>query len=186
MKEDAGYITSVLYPNDNNYSGKELRLKQEYFFVSATIQDIVRRFNKYDDPWSMLADKVAVQLNDTHPAIAIPELLRILVDDFYLDFYEAFEIVKNVFAYTNHTVLPEALEKWGLDLFERLLPRHLEIIYMINHIFLENLKLNDPYISDDLLRNLSIIEESNPKQIRMANLSIISSHKVNGVAAIHS
>ena len=186
MKEDAGYITSVLYPNDNNYSGKELRLKQEYFFVSATIQDIIRRFNKYDDPWSMLADKVAVQLNDTHPAIAIPELLRILVDDFYLDFYEAFEIVKNVFAYTNHTVLPEALEKWGLDLFERLLPRHLEIIYMINHIFLENLKLNDPYISDDLLKNLSIIEESNPKQIRMANLSIISSHKVNGVAAIHS
>lgn len=185
-KEDAGYITSVLYPNDSTPSGKELRLKQQYFFVSATIQDIIRRFIKFEHPWNDLPSQVAIQLNDTHPAIAIPELLRQLLDIYYLDFDQAFSIIKKTFAYTNHTVLPEALEKWSVDLIGKLLPRHLELIYLINHVFIEELKMTNPFISNEAISKMSIIEESNPKQIRMANLSIICSHKVNGVAAIHS
>lgn len=185
-KEDAGYITSVLYPNDSTPSGKELRLKQQYFFVSATIQDIIRRFLVYEQPWSDFPDKAAIQLNDTHPAIAIPELLRQLIDVYYLDFREAMDIIKATFAYTNHTVLPEALEKWSVDLIGKLLPRHLDLIYLINHHFLEEIKFTNPFISGETLRSLSIIEECTPKFIRMANLCIISSHKVNGVAELHS
>lgn len=184
-KEDAGYITSVLYPNDSTPSGKELRLKQQYFFVCATIQDIIRRFLQYDHPWSDLPNQAAIQLNDTHPSIAIPELLRQLVDIYFIDFGEALSIVKKTFAYTNHTVLPEALEKWNVDLLGKLLPRHLELIYLINHFFLEEVKLTNPFISNEVLSNLSIVQE-NPKAIKMANLSIVCSHKINGVAAIHS
>lgn len=182
-KEDAGYITSVLYPNDSTDSGKELRLKQQYFFCCATIQDIIRRFLNYNDPWYEFPNKVAIQLNDTHPAIAIPELLRQLIDIYSLNFDEAMDIVTRTFAYTNHTVLPEALEKWSTELLGRLLPRHLELIYLINHIFLEKAR-SDGF--EDKLSSLSIIEESHPKKIRMANLSIVCSHKVNGVAAVHS
>lgn len=185
-KEDAGYITSVLYPNDSTPSGKELRLKQQYFFVSATIQDIIRRFLHYEQPWTELPNKAAIQLNDTHPAIAIPELLRQLVDVYFLDFHEALDIVKRTFAYTNHTVLPEALEKWSVDLLGNLLPRHLELIYLINFFFIEEVKMLNPLISNEVLSSLSIIQECQPKLIKMSNLSIICSHKVNGVAAIHS
>ena len=184
-KEDAGYITSVLYPNDSTPSGKELRLKQQYFFVSATIQDIIRRFLQYDRPWVEFPDKAAIQLNDTHPAIAIPELLRQLIDVYFIDFGDALSIIKRTFAYTNHTVLPEALEKWNVDLLGKLLPRHLELIYLINHFFLEEVKLTNPFISNEVISNISIIQE-NPKAIKMSNLSIICSHKVNGVAALHS
>ncbi len=183
MKEDAGYITSVLYPNDSTDSGKELRLKQQYFFVCATIQDIIRRFLNYDNSWNDFPEKVAIQLNDTHPTIAIPELLRQLVDEYFLDFDVALRIVEKTFGYTNHTVLPEALEKWSVELLGRLLPRHLELIYYINHIFLEKVKEKG---YENKLNLLSIIEESTPKMIRMANMAIIYSHKVNGVAAVHS
>ena len=185
MKDDASFITSVLYPNDSTPGGKELRLKQQYFFVCATITDIIRRFVKYDLPWREFHEKNAIQLNDTHPAIAIPELMRQLIDIYYLDFNEAFNIVNRTFAYTNHTVLPEALEKWSVELLGRLLPRHLEIIYLINHMFMESLRTTYPNDYEKQFK-LSIIEECCPKMIRMANLSIISSHKVNGVAKIHS
>jgi glycogen phosphorylase len=184
MKEDAGYITSVLYPNDSTSKGKELRLKQQYFFVCATIQDVIRRFLRTEEPWTEFPNKVAIQLNDTHPAIAIPELLRQLVDIYYVDIDEAISIVIRTFAYTNHTVLPEALEKWSVELFEKLLPRHLELIYFLNHIFLEKAKKDG--VSNEIISKFSVIEECTPKFVRMANMSIIYSHKVNGVAAVHS
>ncbi len=181
----ASYITSVLYPNDSTPKGKELRLKQEYFFVSATISDIVRRFQRYNLPWSKFPDHNAIQLNDTHPAIAIPELLRQLVDIYLLEYDEAFHIVRRTCSYTNHTVLPEALEKWSVELIGTLLPRHLEIIYLINHLFLEKVKLKYPndYFK---MQSMSLVEEGSEKKIRMANLCIVGGHKVNGVAAIHS
>jgi starch phosphorylase len=184
-RDTASYITSVLYPNDSTYAGKELRLKQQYFFVSATVQDIVRRFLRSKLPWREFPSKNAVQLNDTHPTVAIPELMRILIDYHGLDNEEAFDIVNQTFAYTNHTVLPEALEKWSVDLFGRLLPRHLELIYMINHIFLEKARKKFPNNADKISR-ISMIEEGNSKMIRMANLAIVGSHCVNGVARIHS
>ena len=127
-KNDANYITSVLYPNDNSLNGRELRLKQEYFFCSATIQDIVEKFIKLNLPWKNFHKYNCIQLNDTHPTLAIIELLRILIDEYYLEYNEAFKIVTKSFNYTNHTVLPEALEKWGVDIFQKILPRHLELI----------------------------------------------------------
>ena len=184
-KNSANYITSVLYPNDNSLNGRELRLKQEYFFCSATIQDIVKKYKKLKLPWKDFHKYNCIQLNDTHPTLAIIELLRILMDEYYLDYKEAFKIVKKSFNYTNHTVLPEALEKWGADIFKKILPRHLELIYLVNFVFLEKIKIKYPN-NNEKLSKLSIIEESNPKQIRMANLCIISSNKVNGVAKIHS
>ena len=184
-KNSASYITSVLYPNDNSLNGRELRLKQEYFFCSATIQDIIHKFKKYKYTWKDFPKYNCIQLNDTHPALAITELLRILIDEYYLEYNEAFNIVKKTFNYTNHTVLPEALEKWGVDIFKKILPRHLEIIYLMNFIFLEDIKVKHPNLNDKL-RELSIIEETTPKQIRMANLCIIASNKINGVAKIHS
>ena len=184
-RDQASYITSVLYPNDNTLSGKELRLKQEYFFSSATVQNVLRRWSRLNLPWKDFPKYNCIQLNDTHPTIALVELLRILIDDYQLDYKDAFDIVRRTFNYTNHTVLPEALEKWGVDIFERLLPRHLELIYLINYFFLEEVKKRYPGNGDKMMK-LSIIEESMPKQIRMANLCIISSTKVNGVAAIHS
>jgi len=184
-KNDANYITSVLYPNDNSLNGRELRLKQEYFFCSATIQDIVEKFIKLNLPWKNFHKYNCIQLNDTHPTLAIIELLRILMDEYYLEYNEAFKIVTKSFNYTNHTILPEALEKWGVDIFQKILPRHLELIYLINFMFLEDIKIKYPNYNDKL-SIFSVIEESYPKQIRMANLCIISSSKVNGVAKIHS
>ena len=184
-KNTANYITSVLYPNDNSLNGRELRLKQEYFFCSATIQDIVKNFKKLKLPWKEFHKYNCIQLNDTHPTLAIIELLRILMDEYYLDYKDAFKIVKKSFNYTNHTVLPEALEKWGADIFKKILPRHLELIYLVNFVFLEEIKTKYPN-NNEKLSKLSIIEESTPKQIRMANLCIISSNKINGVAKIHS
>ena len=184
-RDQASYITSVLYPNDNSMSGKELRLKQEYFFSSASVQNIVAEFKKYNLSWDEFPKFNCIQLNDTHPTLALVELLRILVDENDVDYNRAFEIVKKTFNYTNHTVLPEALEKWGVDIFERLLPRHLELIYLINYFFMEEVKRKYPN-DFNRMSKLSIIEESMPKKIRMANLCIVSSTKVNGVAKIHS
>ncbi|MHB8883354.1 MAG: glycogen/starch/alpha-glucan phosphorylase [Thermodesulfovibrionales bacterium] len=181
-------ISKVLYPNDNVFEGKELRLKQEYFFVSATIQDIIRRYRKTHNPTDRFADfpaKVAIHLNDTHPAIGISELMRILVDTEGLAWEVAWDITVRTFGYTNHTVLPEALEKWPVSLFESILPRHIQIIYEINRRFLADINVRFP--NDlDRLRRMSIIEEADEKRVRMAHLSIIGSHSVNGVSALHS
>ncbi|TVQ21598.1 MAG: glycogen/starch/alpha-glucan phosphorylase [Spirochaetaceae bacterium] len=179
-------ISKVLYPNDNVFEGKELRLKQEFFFVSATLQDIIRRYKKTNDnDFSRFSDQVAVQLNDTHPAIGIAELQRLLVDRERVDWDAAWQIVTRTFAYTNHTVLPEALEKWPVELFGRVLPRHLEIVYLINHLFLEEVATRFPDDPQRMAR-MSIIEEGESRTVRMANLAIVGSHTVNGVSALHS
>ncbi|KAG9484212.1 hypothetical protein GDO78_009887 [Eleutherodactylus coqui] len=186
-------ISRVLYPNDNFFEGKELRLKQEYFVVAATLQDIIRRFksSKFGcrDPvrtcFDTFPDKVAIQLNDTHPALAIPELMRILVDVEDMEWDKAWDVTKRTCAYTNHTVLPEALERWPLHLFEKLLPRHLEIIYAINQKHLDEVAALFPG-DVERLRKMSIIEEGDCKRINMAHLCVIGSHAVNGVARIHS
>jgi starch phosphorylase len=178
-------ITRILYPNDNVIAGKELRLKQEFFFVSATLQDIIRRYKKTHESFDEFPDMVAIQLNDTHPALAVPELMRLLMDVEGLEWEPSWEIAVKTFAYTNHTVLPEALEKWPLELVEHLLPRHLQIIYEINRRFLDEMKALYPG-NTALLRDLSIIEEGERKMVRMANLAIIGSHSVNGVAAMHT
>jgi starch phosphorylase len=184
-KERSEPLTSVLYPCDNNAPGKELRLRQQYFFVSATLQDILRRFKKRPRSLFDIPNKVAIQLNETHPAIAIPELMRLLLDEEGLCWDEAWHIVYNTCAYTNHTIMPEALEVWPLPLVEHMLPRHLKIIYEINHRFLNEVRerwKNDP----ERVARMSIIEESEPKLIKMAHLAIIGCHKVNGVAQIHT
>ena len=181
----SGTISKVLYPNDQGFSGKELRLKQQYFFVAASLQDILRRFKTHSENFESFPDHVAIQLNDTHPSIAIPELMRIFVDEEDLEWDEAWSITTRVFAYTNHTVLPEALERWSVDLMGRLLPRHLEIIYQVNDLFLESVKEQFPNDSD-LLRRISFIEENDHKQIRMPYLSIVGSHTINGVAELHT
>lgn len=178
-------ITKVLYPNDQVKQGKELRLKQQYFLVAATLQDIVRRHIKHYGNMTSLSGAVAVQLNDTHPAIAIPELMRLLLDEHMLGWDEAWEICTHTFAYTNHTVLPEALETWPVELLGRLLPRHLEIIYEINRRFLDEVARRHPG-NDALLAHMSIIGEGAERTVRMANLAIVGSHTVNGVAELHS
>lgn len=184
-KYETENISKVLYPNDNTVAGKELRLKQQYFFVSASLQDIIRRFKVKHPDFSNFADKNTIQLNDTHPAIAIVELMRILLDNEFLDWDAAWSITQKSFAYTNHTVLSEALEKWSVALFEKLLPRHLQIIYEINARFLDKIRMH--YHNDmDKIRNMSIVEESDDKKIRMANLAIVSSFSVNGVAELHT
>lgn len=185
-KVESENISKVLYPNDHSLSGKELRLKQQYFFVSATFQDILRRFRKNNySSFDCFSDQVTVQLNDTHPAISIAELMRLLVDEESLTWERAWAICQKTFAYTNHTVLPEALETWSVDLIGRILPRHLQIIYEINHRFLEEVSQKYPG-RVDLLRSLSIIAEGDQKQVRMAHLAIVGSHTVNGVAELHS
>ncbi|OIW28417.1 glycosyl transferase [Coniochaeta ligniaria NRRL 30616] len=184
-QQRAETISAVLYPNDNLERGKELRLKQQYFWVAASLYDIVRRFKKSRRAWSEFPEQVAIQLNDTHPTLAIVELQRILVDLEGLDWEDAWRIVTATFGYTNHTVLPEALEKWSVGLFQHLLPRHLQIIYDINLFFLQTVERKFPN-DRDLLRRVSIIEESQPKMVRMAFLAIVGSHKVNGVAELHS
>ncbi|CAK7915389.1 glycogen phosphorylase [[Candida] anglica] len=186
QQQKAEAITSVLYPNDNFDQGKALRLKQQYFWVSASLHDILRRFKKnHQNNWDKFPDQIAIQLNDTHPTLAIVELQRILVDLENLSWDKAWSIVTKVFAYTNHTVMAEALEKWPVDLVGRLLPRHLEIIYDINFFFLKNVEQRFPG-DHGLLGRVSIIEESTPKQVRMAFLAIVGSHRVNGVAELHS
>ena len=178
-------ISKVLYPNDASASGRELRLKQQYFFVSASIQDILHRFLLKHKDWKKLPDKIAIQLNDTHPAIAVAEMMYQLVDVHQLDWDFAWSLVGEVFAYTNHTLMPEALETWAVDLFSRLLPRHLQIIYRINHEFLA--MVNHHFPGDtDLLMRVSIIDESHGRRVRMAHLAVVGSHTVNGVAALHS
>ncbi|MGB8516924.1 MAG: glycogen/starch/alpha-glucan phosphorylase [Gallionella sp.] len=184
-KEVVESLSKVLYPNDSSAMGKELRLKQEYFFVSASIQDILHRFLADHSDLSKLPEKVAIQLNDTHPAIAVAELMYQLVDVHHVKWGEAWKITTQVFSYTNHTLMPEALETWAVAKFERVLPRHLQIIYQINHQFLEQVNHNFPG-DTELLRRVSIIDENNGRRVRMAYLAIIGSHTVNGVAAIHS
>ncbi|KAJ1921879.1 Non-essential glycogen phosphorylase [Mycoemilia scoparia] len=182
---EAENLTNVLYPNDNHNHGKELRLKQEYLFCSATLQDIIARFKKTNLPWSEFPNKVTIQLNDTHPTLGIPELQRILVDEEGLDWEEAWEIVTRTFAFTNHTVLPEAMEKWPVPMLSKILPRHMSIIYDINLFFLQTVEKRHP-TDKELLRRISIIEESTPQQVRMAYLACVGSRYVNGVAEIHS
>ncbi|HTM21332.1 MAG TPA: glycogen/starch/alpha-glucan phosphorylase, partial [Kofleriaceae bacterium] len=177
-------ISKVLYPQDHSPQGKELRLRQQYFFVSCSIRDIMRRYLRTHSDFEALADKAAIQLNDTHPSIAIAELMRILVDENGLPWDHAFDITTRVCAYTNHTIMGEALERWPVALFERLLPRHLEIIYEINRRFLDELRAEGA--NGELIRRMSIIEEAGGKQVRMANLAVIGTHSTNGVAALHS
>ena len=184
-QQRADTISAVLYPNDNLDRGKELRLKQQYFWCAASLFDIVRRFKKTKRPWREFSDQVAIQLNDTHPTLAIVELQRILVDLEGLEWEEAWRTVVATFGYTNHTVLPEALEKWSVPLIQNLLPRHLQIIYDINLSFLQHVERHFPN-DRDLLTRVSIIEESQPQMVRMAHLAVIGSHKVNGVAELHS
>ena len=178
-------ISKVLYPNDATAVGKELRLKQEYFFVSASLQDIIYRYKKTHTTFDTFPDKVAVQLNDTHPAIGVAELMRLLVDEEGLPWEKAWDITVRTMGYTNHTVLPEALERWSVSLMEKVLPRHLQIIYEINRRFLEDVKAKFPN-DNDLLRRVSIIEEGPERMVRMAYLAIVGSHSVNGVAELHT
>ncbi|MFM7605975.1 MAG: glycogen/starch/alpha-glucan phosphorylase [Prosthecobacter sp.] len=187
-KAMAETVSKVLYPNDSTESGKELRLVQQYFFVACSLADIIRRFkNGYNLPWSEFPSKSAIQLNDTHPAVAIPELMRILVDEEKLDWEQAWSICQQTFGYTNHTLLPEALETWSVGLFERVLPRHLQIIYRINHLFLTN-EVESKWPGDnEKKRVLSLIEERGSyKAVRMAHMSVLGSHATNGVAALHT
>lgn len=184
-KMDAETISKVLYPNDNTPAGRELRLAQQYFFVSASLQDLIRIHLRTHDNLDNLHERAAIQLNDTHPAVAIAELMRLLVDQYSYDWNIAWDITQKTFAYTNHTLMPEALERWSVSLFEKLLPRHLEIIYEINHRFLEDLQTWFPE-DEHLVSSLSLIEEGYGKQIRMANLACVGSHAINGVAALHT
>lgn len=184
-QQRAETISAVLYPNDNLERGKELRLKQQYFWVAASLYDIVRRFKKSKRAWTEFPDQIAIQLNDTHPTLAVVELQRILTDLEGLPWDDAWNIVTSTFGYTNHTVLPEALEKWPVGLLQHLLPRHLQIICDINLFFLQSVEKAFPN-DRDLLRRVSIIEESQPKMVCMAHLAIVGSHKVNGVAELHS
>ena len=178
-------ISKVLYPSDEVEEGKELRLVQQYFFVSCVIQDILRRFNEENLPFDELPNKVVIQLNDTHPTLAIVELMRILLDVYMLDWEKAFDITCRCMAYTNHTLLPEALEKWPVALFEKYLPRHLLIIYEINEWLMREVRTKYPGDNGKLSR-MSLIEEGMEKQVRMANLAVVCSFSVNGVAKIHS
>ena len=178
-------LTKVLYPNDNTTAGKELRLRQQYFFVCCSLADILRRFREDNSDWRRLPDKVFIHLNETHPALVIPELMRILVDEEHLDWDTAWDITRRSTGYTNHTVLPEALEKWPVSMMERLLPRHLQIIYEINGRFLQ--QVSGLYPGDqDRLSRLSLIDEAGDRYVRMANLAIVGSSSVNGVAELHS
>ncbi|WP_230772116.1 glycogen/starch/alpha-glucan phosphorylase [Sphingomonas sp. Leaf4] len=177
-------LVRVLYPADATPAGQELRLRQEYFFSSASIQDIVRRHVQYSGDIRTLADKAAIQLNDTHPAVSVAELMRLLIDEHALDLDEAWTITKATFGYTNHTLLPEALESWPLPLFERLLPRHMQIVYAINAKVLREARAKG--IDDGAISSISLIDEGGERRVRMANLAFVGSHSVNGVAALHT
>lgn len=184
-KNNSEIISKVLYPNDTIVEGKFLRLKQQYFFVSATLQDIIRKYKITQKNYDKFAEKTAIQLNDTHPVVAIPELMRILIDEENLSWDEAWAITSKTFAYTNHTVVPEALEEWSVPIFGGLLPRHLQIVYEINRRFVEHVRKN--YTNDEkIISGISIIRDGQDKKVRMANLAIVSCHKVNGVAELHT
>jgi len=178
-------ISKVLYPNDNTPQGHELRLQQEYFFVSCSLQDIIRLYLRNHDNFDCFPDKAAIQLNDTHPSIGVAELMRLLLDEHELDWEQAWHITQNTFAYTNHTLLSEALERWPVSLFGRLLPRHLEIIYEINYRFLNDVRAKYPGDEARLAR-MSLIEEGAKKSVRMAHLACVGSYSINGVAALHT
>ncbi len=178
-------LTRVLYPDDSRVMGQALRLMQEYFLVACSLADAVRRFQRSNSDWSLFADKVAIQMNDTHPALSVPELMRILVDQVQLGWDEAWRITQKTLAYTNHTLLPEALEKWPVRWFEEMLPRHLEIINEINRRFLDDVRGRFPGDTNRIER-VSIVEDGPDKKVRMANLAVVGSHSTNGVAEIHS
>ena len=178
-------ITKILYPNDETLQGKQLRLEQQYFFVSCSLQDMLRIMRTQRLPLTLFHEKFAVQLNDTHPAVAVAELMRLLVDEQHIEWAEAWEITRRTFAYTNHTLLPEALERWPLQLFGQVLPRHLEIIYAINAQFLDDVRQRFPG-DDALVRRLSLIDEHGERYVRMAHLACVGSHTINGVAALHT
>ncbi len=178
-------VTRVLYPDDSSHHGRELRLRQEYFFVSASIQDLLNRYMFDHENFDQLADKVAVHLNDTHPAIAVPELMRLLVDVHRVEWEQAWSLCSHIFSYTNHTIMPEALETWPVPMMRDVLPRHLEIIFEINLRFLDEVRNKFPG-DDDLLARVSLIDEHGERRVRMAGLSIVASHKVNGVSRLHS
>jgi starch phosphorylase len=178
-------LSRVLYPDDSTPQGKELRLKQQYFFVSASLQDILATHLREGRSLASLPDSVAIQLNDTHPAVAIPELMRLLIDEHGVSWSDGWQITTSVFSYTNHTLLPEALETWPVAMFERLLPRHLQIIYLINRDFLQSVEARYPG-DDGRRRCLSIIDDEGDRRVRMAHIAVIGSHKVNGVAQLHS
>jgi starch phosphorylase len=178
-------LTRVLYPDDSTAVGKGLRFVQEYFLVACSLADIVRRFRRFNKDWEQLPEKAAIQLNDTHPSLAVSELMRILLDDAHLGWDQAWDLTKKTLAYTNHTLLPEALEKWPVELFETFIPRHLEIIYEINQRLLDEVRFRFPG-DDGRVARVSLIEEGAQRKIRMANLAIAGSHSTNGVAAVHS
>lgn len=178
-------LTRVLYPDDSTWHGQGLRLLQEYFLVACSLADLVRRFRRSNADWRALPEKAAIQLNDTHPALAVPELLRILLDDVHLGWDEAFDLTRRTLAYTNHTLLPEALERWPVTWFEALLPRHLEIVYEINRRLLDDVRARFPGDGGRAAR-ISLVQEEPTRQVRMANLAVVGSHSTNGVAAIHS
>ncbi len=178
-------LTKVLYPNDNTMAGKELRLRQQYFFVACSLRDILRRYREQNKAWDALPDKVFIHLNETHPALIIPELMRVLIDEEGLDWDKAWDLTCRSTGYTNHTILPEALEKWSIPMMERLLPRHLQLIYEINGRFLQ--KISSMYPGDiSRLRRMSLIDENGERYVRMANMCIVGSSSVNGVAKLHT
>jgi starch phosphorylase len=182
---DAKNVSRILYPDDTTPQGKELRFKQQYFFVSASLQDMLAQHLAEGRSFDTLPDAISIQLNDTHPALAIPELIRLLVDEHEVEWELAWKITRRVFSYTNHTLLPEALEVWPVAFFERILPRHLQIIYMINRAFLD--EVSTRWSGDnERRRRMSLIDEGNGRQVRMANLAVVASHTVNGVAKLHS
>jgi len=185
QKTESENLSKVLYPDDSTAVGRELRLKQQYFFVSASLQDIVQRFMDANEPLRAFPDRVAIQLNDTHPAIAIAELMRLFLDAHDLEWDAAWDITRRTFAYTNHTLMPEALETWPVALFERILPRHLQIIYEINHRFLEQVRRRYPG-DEERVRRMSIVSEDGERRLKMAHLAIIGSHRMNGVSEIHT
>ena len=186
---EAESLTRVLYPDDSTSIGQGLRFMQEYFLIACSLADLVRRFRRSSAPWSAFPEKVAIQLNDTHPTLAILELMRILLDDEHLGWDEAWAITQRTFGYTNHTLLPEALEKWPLAWFEKILPRHLEIIFEINRRLFDAVRVQvpgDPGAVEEIVQRVSLVDENAGRKIRMANLAIVGSHSTNGVAAIHS
>ncbi len=182
---EAESLTRVLYPDDSTTAGQGLRFLQEYFLVACSLADLVRRFQRHNVDWNLLPEKVAIQLNDTHPSMAVAELMRVLLDDAHLGWDQAWDLTKRTLAYTNHTLLPEALEKWPAAWFEILLPRHLEIIYEINRRLLDEVRLRFPG-DEGRVQRVSLVEEGGQRKIRMANLAIAGSHSTNGVAALHS
>src|SRR6185295_13717204 len=172
-------LTRVLYPDDSTSAGQGLRFIQEYFLVACSLADLVRRFRRANADWDALPRKVAIQMNDTHPAMAVPELMRILLDEAELPWQKAWDLTERTLAYTNHTLLPEALEKWPLRWFESLLPRHLEIIYEINRRLLDKVRIRFPG-EESRAGSVSLIEEGSERKVRMANLAIVGSHSANG------